>query len=75
MLKRLQDFKLSACSCVEASDVGLVHGLIDVMWSSSRQADDGKARFEEFVRTGLYPQLQEALGCLCLELADARVYL
>ena len=62
MLRRLRNFRLAETQCVEPRDVDFVFGLIDVMWRSSPTADDGRARFEHFVRHELAPQMEPALG-------------
>ena len=58
----LRSFRLEDASCFMERDVRLVHGLIDVMWSSSAAASDGKARFEAFVRHELAEHVEAALG-------------
>jgi hypothetical protein len=62
MMRMLREFRLAACSCVQPRDVSFVYGLIDVTWSSSSDADDGKHNFERFVREDLAPSLGDAIG-------------
>ena len=62
MLRQLKKFRLADAECVLASDIAFVHGLIDVTWSSSREAADGKQRFEHFVRAELPQRLKAVEG-------------
>ncbi len=62
MLRELRGFRLTDASCADPRDAELVHGLIEVMWSSSSEAGDGEQRFEEFVRRELAPQIEAKWG-------------
>ena len=62
MLRQLRGFRIADASCANPQDVTYVHGLIDVMWSTTPQANDGKERFEHFVRVELASQLESAFG-------------
>ena len=62
MLAQLRDFRVADALCGNPRDVEFVHGLIEVMWSSSREANDGRERFEHFIRFELASKLEANFG-------------
>ncbi len=62
MLSTLRSFRVADAACHDPADVAFLHGLIELMWSSSADDADGLGQFERFVRHELAHQLEAALG-------------
>lgn len=62
MMRQMSNFRLGEAMCQEPSDKAFILGLIELMWSSSPDSQDGQQNFERHVREKLPVQLEKAMG-------------